>query len=77
MYNEILSHQKRSHVRFIKTNIFSGNKHKEKLSLNFESGSGGSGSSKGLHLNLGPIAPPRDLVDASLPLDRQGYVFFL
>lgn len=52
--------------------LISGNKHREKLTLNFESGSGGSSSSKGLHLNLGPIAPPRDLVDASLPLDRQG-----
>lgn len=50
----------------------SGNKHRPKLTLNFDSGSGGSGSSKGLHLNLGPIAPSRNLVDASLPLDRQG-----
>ncbi|KAM3965407.1 SH2 domain-containing adapter heavyweight [Aphomia sociella] len=50
-----------------------GNKHRAKLTLNFDSGSGGSSSSKGLHLNLGPIAPPRDLVDASLPLDRQGW----
>ncbi|XP_047028869.1 uncharacterized protein LOC124636775 [Helicoverpa zea] len=50
-----------------------GNKHKPNLKLNFDSGSGGSSSSKGLHLNLGPIAPPRDLVDASLPLDRQGW----
>ncbi|XP_026325946.1 uncharacterized protein LOC113234712 isoform X3 [Hyposmocoma kahamanoa] len=49
-----------------------GNKHKAKLTLNFNNG--GSGSRfKGLHLNLGPIAPPRDLVDASLPLDRQGW----
>ncbi|XP_061379416.1 uncharacterized protein LOC116768096 isoform X1 [Danaus plexippus] len=47
-------------------------KHRDKLTLNFESGSG-SGSTKGLHLNLGPIAPPRDLIDASLPLDRQGW----
>lgn len=52
--------------------LFAGKKHREKLTLNFDSGSGSSGSSKGLHLNLGPIAPPRDLVDASLPLDRQG-----
>ncbi|CAH2049349.1 unnamed protein product, partial [Iphiclides podalirius] len=50
-----------------------GNKHRAKLTLNFEGGSGSSGSGKGLHLNLGPIAPPRDLVDASLPLDRQGW----
>ncbi|XP_053612145.1 uncharacterized protein hwt isoform X2 [Plodia interpunctella] len=50
-----------------------GNKHRPKLTLNFDSGSGGSGSSKGLHLNLGPIAPSRNLVDASLPLDRQGW----
>ncbi|KAJ2949722.1 hypothetical protein O0L34_g15654 [Tuta absoluta] len=52
-----------------------GNKHRAKLSLNFDSssGSGGSSNSKGLHLNLGPIAPARDLVDASLPLDRQGW----
>lgn len=49
-----------------------GKKHREKLTLNFESGIGSSNSAKGLHLNLGPIAPPRDLVDASLPLDRQG-----
>ncbi|XP_045500848.1 serine/arginine repetitive matrix protein 1 isoform X2 [Colias croceus] len=48
-------------------------KHREKLTLNFNSGSSGSSGSKGLHLNLGPIAPPRDLVDASLPLDRQGW----
>ncbi|CAH4022593.1 unnamed protein product [Pieris brassicae] len=48
-------------------------KHREKLTLNFNSGSSGSNGSKGLHLNLGPIAPPRDLVDASLPLDRQGW----
>lgn len=54
--------------------FITGNKHRPNLKLNFDSGSGGSGSSKGLHLNLGPIAPPRDLVDASLPLDRQGYV---
>lgn len=54
----------------------SGNKHKEKLTLNFNNGGSGSNCSKGLHLNLGPIAPPRDLVDASLPLDRQGYVYF-
>ncbi|XP_059061559.1 serine/arginine repetitive matrix protein 1 isoform X2 [Achroia grisella] len=45
------------------------NKHRAKLTLNFDGGS----SSKGLRLNLGPIAPPRDLVDASLPLDRQGW----
>ncbi|XP_050663965.1 serine/arginine repetitive matrix protein 1, partial [Leptidea sinapis] len=45
--------------------------HREKLSLNFSSGN--NSSSKGLHLNLGPIAPPRDLIDASLPLDRQGW----
>ncbi|CAG4943944.1 unnamed protein product [Parnassius apollo] len=50
-----------------------GDKHRPKLTLNFESGSGGSSSAKGLHLNLGPIAPPRDLIDASLPLDRQGW----
>ncbi|XP_046966429.1 uncharacterized protein LOC124534565 isoform X1 [Vanessa cardui] len=50
-----------------------GKKHREKLTLNFESGTGSSGSAKGLHLNLGPIAPPRDLVDATLPLDRQGW----
>ncbi|KAI5651433.1 SH2 domain-containing protein [Phthorimaea operculella] len=50
-----------------------GNKHRAKLSLNFDSSSGGSSNSKGLHLNLGPIAPARDLVDASLPLDRQGW----
>ncbi|CAG9790908.1 unnamed protein product [Diatraea saccharalis] len=50
-----------------------GNKHRPKLTLNFDGNGGGSGSSKGLHLNLGPIAPPRDLVDASLPLDRQGW----
>ncbi|XP_012548834.1 uncharacterized protein LOC114248631 [Bombyx mandarina] len=49
-----------------------GNKLKSSLKLNFDSGSGSSGS-KGLHLNLGPIAPPRDLVDATLPLDRQGW----
>ncbi|RVE47959.1 hypothetical protein evm_007367 [Chilo suppressalis] len=49
-----------------------GNKHHPKLSLNFGTG-GGTGSSKGLHLNLGPIAPPRDLVDSTLPLDRQGW----
>ncbi|KPI99672.1 SH2 domain-containing adapter protein B [Papilio xuthus] len=48
-----------------------GNKHRPKLTLNFD-GSGESGG-KGLHLNLGPIAPPRDLIDASLPLDRQGW----
>ncbi|CAH0399470.1 unnamed protein product [Chilo suppressalis] len=49
-----------------------GNKHHPKLSLNFGTG-GGTSSSKGLHLNLGPIAPPRDLVDSTLPLDRQGW----
>ncbi|XP_045775711.1 serine/arginine repetitive matrix protein 1 isoform X2 [Maniola jurtina] len=50
-----------------------GKKHREKLTLNFDGGNTGSSTAKGLHLNLGPIAPPRDLVDASLPLDRQGW----
>ncbi|GBP11183.1 SH2 domain-containing adapter protein B [Eumeta japonica] len=45
-------------------------KHRAKLTLDFERG-GSNG--KGLHLNLGPLAPPVDLVDATLPLDRQGW----
>ncbi|CAG9117143.1 unnamed protein product [Plutella xylostella] len=49
-----------------------GTKSRPKLSLDFDSSSG-SGSSKGLQLNLRSIAPPRDLIDASLPIDRQGW----
>lgn len=48
-------------------------KHREKLTLNFDRGPKGVGSSKGLHLNLGPLDPTRNLVDAALPLDRQGW----
>lgn len=53
-------------------------KHRPKMTLDFDSGGGGNlGSSKGLHLNLGPLVPPRDLVDASMPLDRQRYEYFM